>query len=176
MTRLEAHIAVNAPLDTDRRVERLTDGRAVIVPAVITAQPLTPNAKFPDIAATVDVVDGSVVVTKVELIGSADAPIDSTAVRNWSLPRLAQLAARSMTLKVDSDGGYEFDDTDAASEIVTAAVKKRSSAGPDRLNEVAVLFNRGGVQAVQDSLFVSRSQAYRLIKQARAAGRIEGSE
>lgn len=68
-----------------------------------------------------------------------------------------------------TDGSiFTPDPTGANAEL--AALPRRRSVTPDRLAEVAAAYERDGSAGVVHDCFVSRSQAFRLVSQARAAG------
>lgn len=176
-----------------RRLDRLRDGQVVSVPAVATFTPEAPDG--PTVEIVVDVHAGNAVITRACLIGSGEHPVSATALRGFSLQRLAELTFRELTMSevrasnmrleaafkrtmeamgIDADGPtYSFDDTAASRESVVNALRQRETVDRDRLEEVAKWYHEGGAPRVERELFVSRSQAYRLIRRARDAQLIE---
>ena len=160
------------------RIAKLRDGTPVHAPAVARFTPHEPDPDYPTIEVEVDVdAGGRAVVTKASLVGTVDRPLNSNAVRNYSMDVLATHALRDLALRVLPDGTtYTRDRSDDVAERVVAAVRARTSVGRGRLDDVAKFYEAGGVPAVMDNLVVSRSQAYRLVNQARDAGIIEAKE
>jgi hypothetical protein len=171
---------------TTPRVTKLRDGTSVMVPAVARFTPEEPSADFPIVEIEVDVHAGRPVVTRASLVASAETPLNSDAVRSYSLHVLAAHALHDLTLRVLPDGEistmrvdigdgktYAYDNSAAAWERIVTAVRQRTSVGRDRLEDVARFYRAGGVAAVSENLVISRSQAYRLVAQARKTGLIE---
>jgi hypothetical protein len=157
------------------RWAKLRDGLNVGVPVTATFTPDQPS-DFPTIELDVDEHSGSLVVTRVTLTATADRPIQSDALRVYSLNKLKAIAAHrtavpSVGWKRESD---EWPPSNAeVMESIVAATRSRTSVDRERLEDVARFHQAGGVLAVEKALNVSRSQAYRLIKLAREAGYIE---
>jgi hypothetical protein len=174
----EITMRVEVPSSGDRRIARLHDGGAVMVPAVATCTPVEPSDTFPAIEIEIDEHGGRLVVIRATLLGTRERPLNSDAVRNWSLPALALQASRALAMGVTAQpgGGYEFDDSPESQEFLARAIRRRTTVDESRLQEVADVYRLAGVSGVERTLYVSRSQAYRLVKQAREAGLIEGEE
>ena len=64
----------------------------------------------------------------------------------------------------------------AATRAALDALPQRRSVTQARLAEVADAFRRGGAKAVERDCAVSRSQAFRLVAQARDAGHLPSKE
>lgn len=153
------------------RVARLADGRHVMAPTVATFTTTQPSADFPAIEITADVNDaGSIVVTAARLIATIEQPLTADAVRAWSLPKLAEQAMSVATFDPNPDTTGSTPAEPVAVETVVRAVRKRETVTTDRLAEVAHFYELGGVAGIEAVLYVSRGQAYRLVKQAREAG------
>jgi hypothetical protein len=173
---------------TGGRLVKLRDGTPVLVPVVARFEPHEPSPDWPAVELEVDVDEtGRPVVTRVSLIGALDRPIQSNAVRSYSLERLTSLALSDVVLRVappgEQAGGlklnigdgndYVFDQSETVWQRAVVAVRQRTSVGRDRLADVARLYTAGGVKAIEENLVISRSQAYRLVAQARKEGMIE---
>ncbi|MGI9051048.1 MAG: hypothetical protein ACR2HQ_00075 [Ilumatobacteraceae bacterium] len=163
--------------DTPARITQLADGRPISAPVIATFSPVEPTPGYPTIELVVDVHDGRIVVTRASLIGSADRPLDSNAVRNYSLPILAAMAVRPVVLKETEPGRFSRDSSPAAWESVVSAVRQRQTVDRPRLEDVARDYlaaggGSDGITAVEERHQRSRSQAYRLVKAARARGLI----
>jgi len=159
-----------------RRWARMRDGLAVRVPVTATFTPEDPA--WPTIEFDVDEHSGSLVLTRVTLTATAEHPIQSDAVRIYSLPKLTAIAAKQVAMPSTGWKGHETGESwppsnRAVMESIVAATRSRTSIDRSRLADVAEHFTAGGVAGVEHALNVSRSQAYRLIKLAREQGYIE---
>jgi hypothetical protein len=156
------------------RWARLRDGLHVGVPVSVTFTPNQPS-DHPTIELDVDEHSGSLVVTRVTLTATLEQPIQSDAVRVYSLGKLAAIAARHTAMPAVGWQGYEEGEkwppsNKAIMESIVAATRSRTNIDRERLEDVARFHKAGGVRAVEDALNVSRSQAYRLIKLAGEQG------
>ena len=107
------------------------------------------------------------------LQASAEVPINSDALRSWSISTLVEQSVVPHVWVDDADSVTLSDDhTSRGKEIIVTAVRRRNAVGDGRLSEVAALYEGGGIGTVEGKLAVSRSQAYRLVKQAREAGHL----
>jgi hypothetical protein len=154
---------------------KLRDGLNVAVPVTATFTPDQPS-DFPSIELDVDEHSGSLVVTRVTLTGTAERPIQSDALRVYSLNVLTAIAAQRTAVPAV---GWEHATDEwpppnaKVMESIVAATRSRTNVDRERLEDVARFHKAGGVRTVEEALNVSRSQAYRLIKLAREQGYIE---
>lgn len=162
-------LRLRSKVDMSRqRIAKFRDGQPVIVPITATFTPTDDDDHRPAVTIEVDVVEGRPVIVSCTLTGTAEHPLASDAVRIYSLTKLASHALTSFTVDVSLDGhGYVPSDTKRSRESIISAVKQRHVVGADRLAEVLANYEAGGVKAVEKNLAVSRSQAYRLIAQAK---------
>jgi hypothetical protein len=158
-----------------RRWGELRDGLAVRVPVTATFTPDDP--RWPTIRFVVDEHSGSLVVTSVTLTATVEHPIRSDAVRVYSLPKLAAIAAKQVAVPVTGWQGFDNGEAwppsnQAVFDSIVAATRSRTSVDRDRLDDVAKHYEAGRRRGVEEGLNVSRSQAYRLIRLAREQGLI----
>lgn len=74
------------------------------------------------------------------------------------------------------DSGKRFTpDSESVGELL-AGVPRRRSTDKSRLTEVAEAFRHGGAEGVRRECHVGRSQAYRLVREARLAGYLPAVE
>lgn len=160
----------------EARWAQLRDGLMVQVPVRATFTPDDPA--WPTVEVEVDENSGSLVATKVSLTATAQHPIQSNALRTYSLQKLCAIAAKQVAVPAVGWKGYERGEAwppsnRAVMESIVTATRSRTSVDRERLADVARLHRQGRVTAVESGLNVSRSQAYRLIKLAREANLIE---
>jgi|GEM_PF-4602413 len=167
-------VRLSTSFERSDRVADVGEGRVLVVPLTVHCEPIEPDPDYPSLELEVDV-DGSgkVVVTAVRLQASAEVPINSDALRSWSISTLVEQSVVPHVWVDDADSVTLSDDhTSRGKEIIVTAVRRRNAVGDGRLSEVAALYEGGGIGTVEGKLAVSRSQAYRLVKQAREAGHL----
>jgi hypothetical protein len=188
MRQKQPTMTMSAELRSPYRFGRLRDGTPVLLPVSARFDPHEDSPDWPAVELDLDLDDsGRPVITRVSLIGTPDRPLDSNAVRTYSLEKLSQFALADVTLRlvrpgehpegvitmIDGGESYVSDRSRDAWERVVRAVRQRTVIGRDRLADVARFYAAGGLKAVEDNLSISRAQAYRLVADARVQGMLE---
>lgn len=159
-------------IESTTRMKRTRDGVHYMAPVMATLTPLDDD-ELPTLRLRLDVHDGRIVVVEAHLIGTPEVPLRSDEMRSWSLPKMAAMAMSVVAAEYDPETGGFSGPIDVGASTVVRAVRARESVGTERLTEVSRLFLAGGINGVIAGAYVSRSQAYRLVKQAREAGLLE---
>ena len=122
------------------------------------------------LAVTVDVtVDGDAVDVPRMVIEAGTQKITRKLVGQLDPMWFAKQALSPLGFAPEGNGrGFTPDPAGTAAALGT--LPRRRSVTRARLTEVAAAYQRGGAKAVERDCNVSRSQAFRLVKQARKAG------
>jgi hypothetical protein len=156
-------------------------GDDVLVPRRLADATFTYLADDDDsvvLSVTVDaeMVDGRPTCTRMVITAGTEEITRSLLAQLDPLWFVARTLSTGGMVPEGSAGSTFSPDPTAAGEAL-ARLPRRRSVDSARLAEVAAAYRRGGAVAVKRDCNVSRSQAFRLVKQARESGllRTEGS-